>query len=307
MSDPVTMIKLDNQTEARFIKISQGLKKRHAASQRLRNYGVLAIAIAIGFLAILLTTIVSNGYTALKQTELQVEVTLPLEKLLNKEGDLDLERTREFNWNGLIKKAFRADFPEVTGMLDQRALGELVSENAGYDLRKQIEAMSSPSAGKTKIWIKASDDVDMLMKGRMDRSIDQSKRRLTDQQLAWIDVLVKNDRIRKVFNKTFFTAADSREPESAGVLGATVGSAMALLITVLLALPLAVMAAVYLEYFAPPGRLTDFIEVNINNLAAVPSIVFGLLGLAVFLGFFGMPRSAPLVGGMVLALMTLPT
>ena len=307
MSDPVTMIKLDNQTEARFIKISQGLKKRHAASQRLRNYGVLAIAIAIGFLAILLTTIVSNGYTALKQTELQVEVTIPLEKLLNKEGDLDLERTRAFNWNGLIKKAFRADFPEVTGMLDQRALGELVSENAGYDLRKQIEAMSSPPAGKTKIWIKASDDVDMLMKGRMDRSIDQSKRRLTDQQLAWIDVLVKNDRIRMVFNKTFFTAADSREPESAGVLGATVGSAMALLITVLLALPLAVMAAVYLEYFAPPGRLTDFIEVNINNLAAVPSIVFGLLGLAVFLGFFGMPRSAPLVGGMVLALMTLPT
>ena len=109
------------------------------------------------------------------------------------------------------------------------------------------------------------------------------------------------------FNSSFFTKADSREPESAGILGAVVGSAFALLITLLLALPLAVMAAIYLEYFAKPGKITDFIEVNINNLAAVPSIVFGLLGLAVFIGFFGFPRSIPLVGGMVLALMTLPT
>ena len=216
-------------------------------------------------------------------------------------------KARKFNWNGLIKKAFRAEFPDVTAMLDQRALGEILSKNAGYDLRRQIEAKGSIPVGGTKLWIKTSDDVDMLMKGRLDRSLDESQRRLSDQQIGWIDSLVVDDRIRLVFNDTFFTAADSREPESAGVLGATVGSAMALFVTVLLALPLAVMAAVYLEYFAPPGRVTDFIEVNINNLAAVPSIVFGLLGLAVFLGFFGMPRSAPLVGGMVLALMTLPT
>ena len=171
----------------------------------------------------------------------------------------------------------------------------------------QIERNEVIPAGKIKLWVKTSDDVDMLMKGRLDRSVDEMQRRLSDQQIIWVDDLTADDRVRLVFNKTFFTSADSREPESSGVLGATVGSAMALFITVLLALPLAVMAAVYLEYFAPPGRLTDFIEVNINNLAAVPSIVFGLLGLAVFLGFFGMPRSAPLVGGMVLALMTLPT
>ena len=141
----------------------------------------------------------------------------------------------------------------------------------------------------------------------MDRTIDEKMRRIKDNQLVWFDKIVAKDNIRLAFNSTFFTMADSREPESAGVLGAIVGSALALIVTVVLALPLAVMAAVYLEYFAPPGRLTDFIEVNVNNLAAVPSIVFGLLGLAVFLGFFGMPRSAPLVGGMVLALMTLPT
>ena len=207
----------------------------------------------------------------------------------------------------MVKRSFRKEFPEVTGMLDQRSLGELLSANAGYDLRMQIEKTGSVEFGTNIYWVKASDDVDMLMKGRIDRTIDEKMRRIKDNQLVWFDKIVADGSIRLAFNSTFFTAADSREPESAGVLGAIVGSAMALIVTVMLALPLAVMAAVYLEYFAPPGRLTDFIEVNVNNLAAVPSIVFGLLGLAVFLGFFGMPRSAPLVGGMVLALMTLPT
>ena len=160
---------------------------------------------------------------------------------------------------------------------------------------------------KVQTWIKTSDDVDMLMKGHMDRSSPEKNRRLSDQQIEWIDKLKVEGKLDLFFNSTFFTKADSREPESAGILGAAVGSAFALFITLMLALPLAVMSAIYLEYFAKPGKITDFIEVNINNLAAVPSIVFGLLGLAVFLGFFGMPRSVPLVGGMVLALMTLPT
>lgn len=307
MNNPIEMIQPDAKTQVRFEKIAQGLKNRHAASRRLKTYGIMAIVTAISFLAILLTTIISNGYTAIQQTELQIALTIPAEKLQNDDGAIDPVKARNFNWNGLIKKAFRAEFPDVTAMLDKRALGEILSKNAGYDLRRQIEAKGVIPTGGTRLWIKTSDDVDMLMKGRLDRNLDESQRRLSDQQIRWIDKLVADDRIRLVFNDTFFTAADSREPESAGVLGATVGSAMALFVTVLLALPLAVMAAVYLEYFAPPGRVTDFIEVNINNLAAVPSIVFGLLGLAVFLGFFGMPRSAPLVGGMVLALMTLPT
>ena len=147
----------------------------------------------------------------------------------------------------------------------------------------------------------------MLLKGLMNRDIEEKNRRLSDQQIKWVDQLIKEQKVKLFFNSSFFTKADSREPESAGILGAVVGSAFALLITLLLALPLAVMAAIYLEYFAKPGKITDFIEVNINNLAAVPSIVFGLLGLAVFIGFFGFPRSIPLVGGMVLALMTLPT
>ena len=307
MSDLKYAAQLDAETELRFQKIAIGLKKRRAASRRLKTYGVLAILTALSFLVILLTTIISNGYTALQQTELLVELSFPEAELGASHGSLDLKKSQNFNWDGLVKKAFVSEFKEVKTRLDQRALTEIISKNAGYALRRQIEKTGILPVGKTKVWIKTSDDVDMFMKGRIDRTIEERKRRLSDQQLDWVDDLVSFNRVRLVFNKTFFTAADSREPESSGVLGATVGSAMALFVTVLLALPLAVMAAVYLEYFAPPGRVTDFIEVNVNNLAAVPSIVFGLLGLAVFLGFFGMPRSAPLVGGMVLALMTLPT
>jgi phosphate transport system permease protein len=294
-------------TDQRMAHIAAGLKKRRAASRRLRIYGITAILTAIGFLFILLTTIISNGYTALQQTEIAVSIEIPAKEIIDESGAIDIEKSRNFNWGGLVKRSFRQNFPEVTGMLDQRSLGELLSANAGFDLRMQIEKTGIVEAGKKIYWVKASDDVDMLMKGRMDRTIDEKMRRINNNQLVWFDKIVADGLIRLAFNSTFFTAADSREPESAGVLGAVVGSAMALVVTVMLALPLAVMAAVYLEYFAPPGRLTDFIEVNVNNLAAVPSIVFGLLGLAVFLGFFGMPRSAPLVGGMVLALMTLPT
>jgi len=294
-------------TDVRMAHIAAGLKKRRAASKRLRFYGIMAIVTAIGFLCILLTTIISNGYTALQQTEIAVVIDVPADEIMDENGATDAEKSRDFNWAGLVKRSFRKEFPDVTGMLEQRSLGELLSANAGYDLRLQIEDAGVVLTGPVTYWVKASDDVDMLMKGRMDRRLDENMRRIKDDQLVWFDKIVAKDNIRLAFNSTFFTMADSREPESAGVLGAIVGSALALIVTVVLALPLAVMAAVYLEYFAPPGRLTDFIEVNVNNLAAVPSIVFGLLGLAVFLGFFGMPRSAPLVGGMVLALMTLPT
>ena len=294
-------------TDVRMAHIAAGLKKRRAASWRLRLYGIFGIVTAIGFLCILLTTIISNGYTALQQTEIAVVIDVPAGEILDDSGTISLEKSRDFNWSGLVKRSFREKFPEVTDMLDKRSLGKLLSANAGYDLRLQIENAGVIPDGPVTYWVKASDDVDMLMKGRLDRTIDEKKRRIKNNQLVWFDKIVAKDNVRLAFNSTFFTMADSREPESAGVLGAIVGSALALIVTVVLALPLAVMAAVYLEYFAPPGRLTDFIEVNVNNLAAVPSIVFGLLGLAVFLGFFGMPRSAPLVGGMVLALMTLPT
>ena len=297
--------KLGAKKRAAIIEAS--LKKRHAKERRLRAYGVAAIIFAIGFLVTLLSTVIGNGYTALLQTQVKIDLEIPIAKLLNDEGQFDEKRLRRYGWGSSIKKSFRTNFQDVTDRMAQRALGELVSANAGFELRQLVEAAGPEATLPTSFWVKTSDDVDMLMKGRMDRNLPEQQRRLSDQQIAWVDALVADGKIRKVFNTTFFTAADSREPESAGILGAVVGSALALMVTVILSLPLAVMAAIYLEYFAKPGKVTDFIEVNINNLAAVPSIVFGLLGLSVFLGFFGLPRSAPLVGGMVLALMTLPT
>jgi phosphate transport system permease protein len=294
-------------THVRMQHIADGLRGRRRSAIWLRYAGISAIFTALGFLVILMGTIFSNGYTAMQQTEIAVTLALPIDELGNENGEIDLKKSQQFNWNGLVKKSFRKNFPDVTGMLDKRELGNLVSENAGYEMRKKFEAIGILVSGETKYWVKASDDVDMLVKGKLDRSVPEEARRLKDKQLKWVDDLIAEGNLKLSFNKTFFSAADSREPESAGILGAFVGSGLALLVTVMMALPLAIMSAIYLEYFAPPGRVTDFIEVNINNLAAVPSIVFGLLGLAVFLGFFGMPRSAPLVGGMVLALMTLPT
>ena len=302
MSNPIK----DMTMEDRLAVISRSLSKRHKQEKRLKIAGIAAITLAIGFLAILMVNIFSNGYTALLQSEVHVNLEIPKEKLLGEDGQIDPQKSQAFNWNGLVKKSFRENFPMVKGMSDQRQLMKLVSDNAGYELRLAIE--NDPTLlDQNAFWVKTSDDLDMLLKGRIDKSLPEKLRRIKDNQLNWINQLEQQGDLRKVFNSSFFTNADSREPESAGILGAIVGSAMALMITIIIALPLAVMAAIYLEYFAPPGRLTDFIEVNINNLAAVPSIVFGLLGLAIFLGFFNMPRSAPLVGGMVLALMTLPT
>ena len=296
---------MNSQNYKNTIRIS--LKKRYAKETRLKFYGIISISFALSFLAIFLYTIFISGYTALQQSQTLISVQLPSEKISNEDGKLDIIKSRKFNWSGLVKKSFRTSFPEVNNQNDKRNLNSLISENAGYQLRLKVENGTIKIGSKVDVWIKTSDDVDMLMKGHMDRNVAEKNRRLSDQQIEWVDKLNENGKLDLFFNSTFFTKADSREPESSGILGATVGSAFALFITLLLALPLAVMSAVYLEYFAKPGKITDFIEVNINNLAAVPSIVFGLLGLAVFLGFFGMPRSVPLVGGMVLALMTLPT
>ena len=182
-----------------------------------------------------------------------------------------------------------------------------MSSNAGFELREYFQQNPQDFDKKITLWLTASDDFDQYLKGRFNVEVLEKDRRLNDNQLQWIDFLSENRIADLKFNTGFFTNADSREPESAGILGAVVGSSLTLIITVLFALPLAVMASIYLEYFAKPGRLTDFIEVNINNLAAIPSIVFGLLGLSIFLSLFGLPRSAPLVGGLCLGLMTIPT
>ena len=279
--------------------VNRGLRKRYRAERRFRFYGLLAIIASMVFLSLLFFSIGGNGYTAFQQTFLELDVSFDPEVL-------DKQSLATADYQGLVKQSLREMFPDVSGRSDKRMLYRIVSSGASFQLRDMV--LTNPDIiGQTlPVWVPADDDVDMLMKGHFDREVGESERRLKDKQLAWIDQLAAEGKIEKRFNRTFFTAGDSREPELAGIWGAAAGSFFTLIVTLLLSFPIGVAAAVYLEEFAPKNRWTDLIEVNINNLAAVPSIVFGLLGLAVFLNFFGLPRSAPVVGGLVLTLMTLP-
>jgi phosphate transport system permease protein len=184
---------------------------------------------------------------------------------------------------------------------------ELMSPQIGYALLDKIKA--DPKLIGTTVIVEGPlrANADLYFKGAIKRSVSEENRRLKDNQLAWLDQMKTKGLVKSGFNVDFFTHSDSTEPELAGVAGALAGSALTLLVTAILAIPIGVMAAVYLEEFAPKNRWTDIIEVNINNLAAVPSIVYGLLGLALFINVLGVPRSSPLVGGLVLALMALPT
>jgi phosphate transport system permease protein len=280
--------------------VNRGLKRRYRAERRFKIYGVVAIGLSLSFLGLLFVTIVGNGYSAFQQTEIKLDIYFDPSEF---EGEL----VADANFPAMVKATLRELFPDVSGRRERRSLYGLVSPGAAFQVRRTLLDDRDLIGKIESIWVLADDDVDMLVKGHIDRQVAEDERRLKDNQLAWIDKLVADGRLRKSFNTNFFTNGDSREPETAGIWGALMGSLYTLVVTLLLSFPIGVAAAVYLEEFAPKNRWTDIIEVNINNLAAVPSIVFGLLGLAVFLNFFGLPRSAPLVGGLVLTLMTLPT
>jgi phosphate transport system permease protein len=282
------------------------LRRRYAAERRFRLYGALAILAAVGMLAILLVSIVSRGYTAFVQTVVAVDVFFD-PQVIDPEGKRDPQALMTANYDALIRDSLLKQFPEASDRKARRELTGLVSGGAGLQLQRMVQENPGLIGQTVTVPFIAADDVDMLQKGFIARDVAEAERRLTDKQVAWFDALKSQGHVYTRFNSTFFTASDSREPEMAGVRGAVVGTLLTVFVSMLIVLPLGVASAVYLEEFAPTNRWTDLIEVNINNLAAVPSIVFGLLGLAVFLGFFGMPRSAPLVGGMVLALVILPT
>ncbi len=271
------------------------LTRRHRAERRFRLYGLLAVATALGFLVVLLANVAMRGYGAFTQTEIQLDI------------HFDSETVAAGNWSALVKQSLKARFPEVGKRRLRRKLNALVSSGAAFELAQRVSTEPALAGTTRAIWLPASDDVDMFFKGRIDTTAPMARRRLDDRQIAWLGALDDEGRIARHFNHRFFGNGDSREPELAGILGALVGSLLTMLVCLGLSFPLGVMTALYLEEFAPQNPWTDFIEININNLAAVPSIVFGLLGLGIFLNLFGLPRSAPLVGGMVLALMTLPT
>jgi phosphate transport system permease protein len=284
----------------------QRLRTRLAREGRFRAYGLVAICLGLAFVGALFFDIVSKGHTAFVQTTLRLEVELDPE-VLGVGQQPDRDALARANYEGVVKKAMRALFPQVRSRRDRRLVTGLASPGAGFALREMVLADPSLVGRTVTVSVPADDDVDMVIKGHIDRDAPETERRVKDRQLDWIDSLTERGYIEIGFNTAFFTAGDSREPELAGIWGAAVGSFYTLLVTLALSFPIGIAAAVYLEEYAPKNRWTDLIEVNINNLAAVPSIVFGLLGLAVFINFFGLPRSAPLVGGLVLSLMTLPT
>lgn len=280
--------------------VNQGLSRRYRAEKRFRIYGISAVIVSMIFLLFLFISIAANGYTAFQQTYVQLDIRLDPEML-------DTGSLADANYQGMVKQSLSTMFPQVKSRKEKQQLYGMVSNGAAFQLQDFVRKNQNRIGSEIQLWVPADDDVDMVVKGHVDRGVPESDRRVKDNQLAWIDRLQEQGRLEKRFNTTFFSAGDSREPELAGIRGAVAGSFYTLLVTLVLSFPIGVAAAVYLEEFAPKNRWTDLIEVNINNLAAVPSIVYGLLGLAVFLNFFGLPRSVPLVGGLVLTLMTLPT
>ncbi|HXV79808.1 MAG TPA: PstA family ABC transporter permease, partial [Candidatus Binatia bacterium] len=286
--------------------VRAGLKKRHASERRFKLFGKAAIAIGLAFLVVMFFNIVAKGYGAFQQTFIKLPVYFDPQEI-DPTGARDRQQLSFANYAALIRASLQTLFPEVEGRAEMRRLNGLISSGADFLLRRMVLNDPSKIGTRGEVWVPANDDVDMLNKGYIDRAVPESERRVSDQELAWIDKLAADGRLERRFNTAFFTNGDSREPELAGIRGAVMGSFFTLIVTLALSFPLGVATAIYLEEFAPRNRWSDLIEVNINNLAAVPSIVFGLLGLAVFINFFGLPRSTPVVGGLVLTLMTLPT
>ena len=294
---------MSKQTE-NLIKIQHSLKRRNRSEARFRWYGRLAVFIGLAAVATLFFDIIGKGHGAFKATYIKLEVHYD-QALINIDNLTDAEQMIAGNWQALPKVALREKFPNVSGRSDKRRLNNLLSSGAGFDLKDRLVANPHLLGRKESIWILADDDIDTYFKSWL--AGEAYAARLSSKQVQWIEGLHQQGLIELQFNINLFTRGDSREPEQAGIRGAVMGSLLTLVLTLMLSFPIGVAAAIYLEEFAPKNKWTDFIEVNINNLAAVPSIIFGLLGLAIFINFFHVPRSVPIVGGLVLTLMTLPT
>ncbi len=283
-------------------RLRAGLKARYARENRFKLYGMIAIAIAVGFLALLLARIVEQGHTAFYAHE----ITLPV---YMDPARIDPAYPQGTNFEQLVaeQQLARFDIVDDAQGTQSAAMRALFSSELRFKAADLIRANPALIGQTVPIAAPIADEPDLYYKDQISIQTPADQRRLSDQQIAWLDRLETEGAVRSHFNTALFTNGDSTNPEQAGVLGAVVGSALMLLVTALIAIPIGVGAAVYLEEFSPRNRLTDLIEVNINNLAAVPSIVYGLLGLALFINWMHLPRSSPLVGGLVLALMALPT
>ncbi len=260
---------------------------------------VASVLVAALFLLVILGSLFRQGASAFTQTR----ISLPVPAMLPAG---DLPDSGAMDYDAAVLDALAALLAIDPDRAERRELRQLVSIDAAFVLRDYVESSPGRVVSDASVRVPASAKVDMAIKGEFDRTAASDRRPLSDLQIDWIDRLVELGAIERTFNTALFTNGDSREPELAGIRAALMGSVLMLLITLAVAFPIGVAAAVYLEEFAPRRAWIRLLELSINNLAAVPSIVFGLLGLVVLIDWLGMPRSAPLVGGLVLALLTLP-
>jgi len=280
------------------------LKKRYRAEKRFKFYGLTSVILAILFVLFLVNVIFSKGKGAFSRTTISVEVDFNTEKLEIKNNPTN-EEIQDTDFYDLSIESLLNVY-KTKGLKEEKDLIRIFSPDYEIEIKNFIIENKGFLNKTTIIELTASDDIDQLNKGNYPRHLPEERRRISDFQLLIYDKLVEDNKIQKTFNTFLFTNGDSRDPELAGVGGSLLGSFFTIIVTLLLSFPIAILASIYLEEFAPKNRITDFIEININNLAAVPSIVFGLLGLGILLGTFDFPRSTPLVAGITLALMTLP-
>ena len=289
-------------------------KRRNAAEARFKFYGILAVATGLLFLVMLLWAIISNGSQAFSQTFVTVQVEL-LESKLDKKGERnieDIKKVSTFGYSPLVQNAL-LNAVEKSGIETPLSKGKdmkpILSASAAAQLRDYVIANPDKIGDTVEFRFLASSRVDGYLKDRVTRESIARDKNIDAAHLDLVDALIEVGTIEKTFNWSFITGSDASDtrPESAGMGVSMLGSLFMMLVVLGLSLPIGVAASIYLEEFAPQNRWTDLIEVNISNLAAVPSIVFGILGLAVFIQFAHLPQSAPLVGGLVLTLMTLPT
>lgn len=290
------------------------LKKRYKKEKRFILIGRMAVSLTIIFLVILLGSIILRGISGFYTTNISLKTTLS-EEIIDPNQSNNIDEIFKASWRKVSRTAIYNILDEYNDSKniekstrkEKRDFIRLFSRSSEFYVRDYALKNINDIGEVVTINVPSSSLVDQYLKGKIDINTDESNRPISDAQISWVNFMVEKKMIEKKFNVSFFSNGDSRNSEEAGILGAMVGSFLALMVTIIAAFPLGVMSAIYLEEFAPKNKFTNLIEVNINNLAAVPSIVFGLLGLAIFLNFFGLPRSSPLAGGLVLALMTLPT
>jgi len=287
-------------------RVQASLKQRKAKESRFRLMGASAIGLALLFLVVLFAGILIKGVPGLFQYYVTLDVDLTAERL-DPKGDLSVESLYSGDADALVLEAALKSIGEEGGRKTKKALRKMYSSGSGIRLIEYIQANPKHLGTTQSIKFAVDDDIDSFLRGFIQRETPQEDRRIDDLTISIVDKWNEAGLISYELSDYLFFGSASRDAEMAGIKGALVGSLITLFICISIAFPLGVAAAVYLEEIAPKNRFTEIIEININNLAAVPSVVFGIMGLAIFIVTFGMPRSVPLVGGIVLALMTLPT